>query len=358
MMSRRGIWIGCLVSLIVMALFVPAAPVMAEGPYKIGAAMRTQTQERWIFDVASMQTQADEYGDELLVQWAADDAAKQQQQVENLISQGIDALILAPVNDVSAPKMVEIAKEAGIPVIGYDAIIYDADIDYALQRDAYQAGVWQALGCLLMHPPNADNPPNVVLIEGDVDYVMGQIWSGAHHDMLDPFDENGTINIVAAQWHEEWSGDLALKTAEAALTANDDNVQCFVCANDSMAIGVAQAIKAGGLEGKVYLSGIDAQVPNLRLIVEDTQTMSIWTKIDQMGQRAVVAAHALAAGEEPPYDTMLNNRTKDVPTALVEIFDVNKDNMCAWVTGVAPKGWANAEDIWVDVPMPDYCKPE
>lgn len=357
-MSRRALWFSFLIAVMFTVCVVQSAPVMAEGPFKIGAAMRSQTQERWIFDVASMQAQADEYGDELLVQWAADDAVKQQQQVENLITQGIDALILAPVNDVSAPSMVEAAKEAGIPVIGYDAIIYNADIDYGLQRDAYQAGVWQALGCLEMHPPNAENPPNVVLIKGDVDYVMGQIWSQSHHDMLDPFNENGTINIVAEQWHEEWSGDRALKTAEAALTANDDNIQCFVCANDSMAIGVAQAIKAAGLEGKAYLSGIDAQIPNLRLIVEDVQTISIWTMIDQMGKRAVVAAHDLAAGTEPAYDTLMNNDVKDVPMALVEIYPVTKDDMCAWVSEVAPAGWAKASDIWVDVPMPSYCNAE
>ena len=365
MVSRQVIHKTVRVSVIVALMVVMIGSVSAtpsaedpvkEGPFTIGVAMRTQNQPRWIFDVDNMEQRAAELGDTLLVQWADEDAAKQQSQVENLIAQGMDVLILAPVNDTAAPKLVELAKEAGIPVVAYDAPITNADIDYALTRDVYETGLWQAGGCLQMYPPDADNPPNIALVKGDEDYVHAQIWNQAYHDVLDPLVDEGTVKIVAEQWNKQWKSENALKMAENALTANNDDVQCFVTSNDGMAVGVSQAAKARNLGDKVYISGLDADIANLQLILDDVQTLSIWTKIDEMAREAVNAADALASNGRLEYDAMVNNGVKDVPTALIEVYPVTKENICEWITQVAPPGWATAEEVFGDRPIPDECK--
>jgi D-xylose transport system substrate-binding protein len=326
------------------------------GPFKIGVAMRTQVQPRWIFDVKSMEAEAKTLGDTLLVQWADDDQAKQQSQVENLVAQGINVLILAPVNDTQAPTLVEIAKKANIPVVAYDAPITNANIDYALTRDVYETGLWQADGCLKMFNPSKDKPINIALIKGDQDYVHAQIWNQAYHDKLDPLVKDGSVKIVTEQWHKAWEPALALKTAENTLTANNDNVQCFVTSNDGMAVGVSQAVKARNLTGKVYISGLDADIANLRNVLDGVQTMTIWTMIDVMGKRAVDAAHALAGNTKLEYDAKVNNGKQDVPTALIPVFAVTKDTMCEWLTKVSPPGWAAVDNVFESRPIPDACK--
>jgi D-xylose transport system substrate-binding protein len=197
-------------------------------------------------------------------------------------------------------------------------------------------------------PPNADDPPNYGLIKGDPDNNVGRELAEVYMEILTPLVEAGKVKIVADQWHANWSGELALKTVEAALAAQNDDVQAFITSNDSMAVGVAQGVRSRDLQGKVYISGLDADVANDKLIVEGVISRSIWTKIDEMGHHAVIAAVALAQKQEPPTDGLINNGQKDVPSALVTVEAVTKDNMCEWITTGAPEGWVTIESVFGD----------
>lgn len=331
-----------------------AVPPTPAEKITIGVAMRTETQPRWQFDVASMQAMAEQIGNvELLVQWAADDPVRQAGQVENLLSQGVDAVILVPVDDRAAIPLVEKAHQVGVPILAYDIAIPDSDVDYFLTRDNREVGRLQAQGALDFAPPNADDPPKYGLIKGDPDNNVAREIAEVYEEMLRPLAEEGKIEIVADQWHANWSGELALKTVESTLAAQNDDVQAFITSNDSMAIGVAQGVTSRGLAGKVYISGLDADVANDRLIVEGVISRSVWTKIDLMGQHAVIAAVALAQGQEPPMDGTVNNGFKDVPAALVEVMAVTADNMCQWISDIAPDGWVTVEDVYGD---PNACQ--
>lgn len=322
----------------------------------IGVAMRTQTQPRWAFDVAAMEARAAELGAELQVQWANDDPLRQSSQVENLLSLGVDALIIVAVDDRAAASLVTKAEESEVPVIAYDIGIQDADVAYFLTRDNAEVGRLQVQGALEFAPPSADNPPNYALIKGDPDNNVARELAAVYEETLQPYVDAGEINIVADQWHENWAGQAALETAENALSANDDNIAAFVTSNDSMAIGVAQAVSGRGLEGSAYISGLDADVPNDRLIVENVISRSVWTRIDVMGARAVDAAVMLAQGQEPPADGVTPNGFGDIPSAFVEVQAVTADNMCEWITSVAPEGWVSVEDVYVNVDMPEGCQ--
>jgi D-xylose transport system substrate-binding protein len=339
----------------VAALLMMAGVGLAQKHVTIGVAMRTQTQPRWKFDVASMQQEADKLGAKLLIQWAADDPLRQASQVENLLSQGVNALIIVAVDDRAAKSLVDKAKEANVPAIGYDITIPNAEVAYFLTRNNREVGKLQVEGALKFAPPNADHPPNYVLIKGDPDNNVARELSDVYNEMLKPLVDAGKIHIVADQWHKNWSGELALKTAENALGAQSDNIQAFVTSNDSMAIGVAQAVQARKLAGKAYISGLDADVANDRLIVEGVIDLSVWTKIDEMGQRAVEAAVALANGQKPAADGVINNGLKDVPAALIKVLSVNKNNTCEWIRDIAPKGWVTASQVYVKVPPPPDC---
>jgi D-xylose transport system substrate-binding protein len=142
---------------------------------------------------------------------------------------------------------------------------------------------------------------------------------------------------------------------DRALAAQNDDIQAFVTSNDSMAIGVAQALQGRDLAGKAYISGLDADVPNDRLIVEGVISRSVWTRIDEMGRKAVEAAVALAKDADPGANGVTNNGWGDIPSALIEVVPVTAENMCEWISTGAPKGWVTVEDVYVNTPVPEGC---
>jgi len=306
----------------------------------IGVAMKTQLQRRWTFDFEAMQRQADELGVEVVVQWANDDADTQSQQIENLLSQGVDALIVTPVDDKAAAASVTQAKNEGVPVIAYDIGVQGVPVDYFVIRDNPQVGVLQAEAAMEFAPEG-----NYALVEGDAANDVAQAIHTAHLDTL----EGQAPTIVYDQFTKNWDPETALAEAENILSANSDQVAAFLTANDGMATGVVQALKGRGLNGKVFVSGLDADPANLQLIAAGDQTMSVWTQIDEQGKIAMDVAVKLARGEEvDPETTVDNGSDNPIPARVAPVVEVNRDNICEFINEIAPEGWVTAEDVYGD----------
>jgi D-xylose transport system substrate-binding protein len=310
----------------------------------IGVAMKTQQQVRWEFDVAAMQAEADAIGVKLVIQWANDDATTQASQIENLLSQGVDALIINPVDGEAAATSAQQAKSEGVPVIAYDIGILGTPIDYFVIRDNPQVGVLQAEAAQAFAPNG-----NYALIEGDPANDVAQAIHQGHLDTL-----GGTqANVVYDQFTKNWDPATALSEAESILSSNDDDISAFLTANDGMATGVIQALRARGLAGSVFVSGLDADAANLKLIDEGVQTMSVWTQIDEQGKIAVDVASKLAAGEEVEADTTVDNGSGEpVKARVAPVVAITKDNLCDFVNKIAPEGWVTAADVFAD---PSQC---
>ncbi|HYI33736.1 MAG TPA: substrate-binding domain-containing protein [Glaciibacter sp.] len=306
----------------------------------IGVAMKTQLQRRWGFDVEAMQQQADKEGVELIVQWANDDADTQAQQVENLLSQGIDALIITPVDDKAAAGSVTQAKTEGIPVVAYDIGVQGVPVDYFVIRDNPKVGVLQAEAAMEFAAEG-----NFALVEGDPANDVAQAIHEAHLDTLD----GEAPSIVYDQFTKNWDPETALSEAENILSANNDQVAAFLTANDGMATGVVQALRGRNLAGQVFVSGLDADPANLKLIDEGAQTMSVWTQIDEQGRIAVEVATQLAKGEEVEPETEVDNGSENpIPARVAPVVPVTKDNLCEFINEIAPEGWVSAEEVFTD----------
>lgn len=346
-MSRvRRIRQRALALLIVGALGVTAVTVFAASAgagatagKNICVAMKTQLQRRWTFDFKAMQAQAKALGDNVRVQWANDDPAKQASQVESLLVQGCDAMIIVPVDDKAAASLVSQAKAQRVPVISYDILIQSRDVSYFVQRNNALVGTLQARGALKF----AKNKGNFAVIKGDPANSVARDISTA---VAKELRGRTGVKVVYNQFTKNWDPKKALAVAEDVLSRYNDNISAFVTSNDGMATGVAQALKQGGLAGKVYVSGLDADPANLQLIAQGLQTMSVWTPIDQQGKIAMTAAHALATGRKPQAQA----RVMGVPTAFVKVIEVNKANLCTYIKGIAPKGWVKVTDVFPGKP--------
>lgn len=319
-----------------------------EEKMKIGVAMKTEVQPRWKFEVGVMEELAKEHNAEIIVQWANDDVTKQGNQIENLLSQGIDALIVVPVTDKIGP-FIQSAKNEGIPVVSYDAIPVEADIDLFVTRDNYKVGEIQSEYAL----DYTDGKGNIVILRGDPATTVAQGIAEAYEEVLIP---SSGINIVADQWHQDWSTEEALKTAENALSAQEDNIQAFVASSDGLAMGVAQAVKGRGLDGEVFISGLDVELGSAKLIAEGTQTMSIWTMIDDQAEKALLGAISLIKGEEIEADGSVDNGLKEVPAIYSDVVAVDQSNLCEFINEIAPEGWITAEEVFEGLTIPAECQ--
>jgi D-xylose transport system substrate-binding protein len=313
----------------------------------IGLSMKTRAQRRWTLDEAQMQAEADKLGVKLIFQWANDSPTEQTAQFENLLSQNVDAMIIVPVDAAAAAKLVDEAHQQHVPVISYDVDVPGARLDFKVTRDNYQVGVVQAHAALKFAPKGV-----YALVKGDPANNVAHALSDAYEMEL---GADKDIKIVYNQFTANWDPKAAQSVAENVLSANSDKVDAFVTSNDGMATGVAQAIEGRNLQGKVFISGLDAETPALRLIADGVQTMTVWSDLATQDKAAVDAAVALALGKTPDMKTVtVDDGAGSYPAYQVAVTEINKDNLCEFVTKLAPKGWTGVKDVWPD--NPNACK--
>ena len=110
----------------------------------VGVAMPTKDLQRWNQDGSNMQSELEAAGYKVDIQYASNDTATQVSQIENMITEGVDVLVIASIDGSSLGTVMSQAKEAGIPVIAYDRLIMDSDaVSYYATFDNYMVGTKQ-----------------------------------------------------------------------------------------------------------------------------------------------------------------------------------------------------------------------
>jgi len=310
---------------------------------KIGFAMDTLKEERWVRDKEAFEAACKKLGVEPVVTVADNKADKQANDVDNLLTQGVDALIIAPHDATQAASMVEKAKAKGVPVISYDRLINSDKIDLYISHQVPVIGRKIAEYALKKVPEG-----NYVMVYGAGTDNNAVIMKKEQLDVLKPAIDSGKIKIVADNFTPDWKPEEALKMVENALTQNKDDIQAFVVSNDGMAGGVVSALEKKGLAGKILVTGQDAALDGLQRIAQGTQTMTVYKPIVPLATQAVEAAIKLAR-KESLNTIMFRNDVigKDVPAILLEVTVVDKDNL---MTTVIKDGYAKYEDVYKNVP--------
>jgi D-xylose transport system substrate-binding protein len=291
---------------------------------KVGLSLPTQREERWVKDKHTMEAEAKKRGVDLRVQVTDNDAAKQVSQCENLISQGIKVLILAPHDASSASVIIDKAAKAGIKVISYDRLVTDSPLDYYyLSFDNVKVGELQGEFITKKVPKGT-----YIVLAGSPTDNNAKLFREGAMKFIQPLADKGDIKIVMDQFVKDWQPSEAQKLCEQALTANQNKVDAVLAPNDGTAGGCIQALAAQGLAGKVPITGQDAELAGAIRVVQGTQSMTIFKDTRQLGKKAVEMALDLSQGK--PIDTqgkVVNNNKKDVPSVLLTPYIVTKDNL-------------------------------
>jgi D-xylose transport system substrate-binding protein len=312
-------------------------PALAAGE-KIGLLMSDLRLERWQKDRDLFTEAAESMGAKVYTQSANGDANTQISQIENMISRGVDVLVIVPENGEVLGNVLAEAKAEGIKVLAYDRLIKFADIDLYVSFDNIRVGEMQAEALLKRKPKG-----NYFLMGGSPTDNNAKMFRQGQMNVLQPAIDSKKINIVGDQWAMGWSAEAALNIMENGLTANANKIDAVVASNDSTAGGAIQALAAQGLSGKVVISGQDADLASVRRIVAGTQTMTVYKPISKLAKTSAEMAVKLARGEKIKVNGSVNNGKKDVDAVLLTPISVTKDNLDSTVIA---DGFHSRNDVY------------
>lgn len=316
---------------------------------KIGFAMATVKEERWQRDRDAFEAHCKAVNVECVITVADNNSSRQANDVDNLLTQGVDVLVIAPQEATEAAAMVEKAKAQGVPVISYDRLINSDKIDLYISHQVPVIGRKIAEYALQKVPKG-----NYVMVYGASTDNNAHIMKKEMLAVLQPAIDRGDVKVVADQFITDWKNDLALNFAQNSLTKENDNIQAFVVSNDGMAGGVISALDGRGLAGKVLVTGQDAGLEALQNIASGKQSMTVYKPIIPLASQAVDSAIKLAKKETLTTTPFMNDAIKkEVPAILLEVTVVDKDNL---MDTVIKDGYSKYEDVFKNVPEADRPK--
>ena len=289
----------------------------------IGLSMDTLKEARWQKDRDLFVERAEELGAKVLVQSANSDDTRQIQDVKSLLANGVDVLVLIPHDGVAMAEGVRLAHQAGVPVIAYDRLIRDSDLDLYLSFDNVRVGEMQARFVV----DQMQGRGRIVRIYGAPTDNNARLFKQGQDNVLEPLIARGDVEVVHEDWAADWSPGNAKKIMNAAITSQGTDFDAVLASNDGTAGGAIQALKESQLAGKVSVTGQDADLVACQRIMAGTQSMTVYKPVHHLARRAAELAVDFAEGRPVVANGAVDNGAIEVPSVLLEVVAVTRDNL-------------------------------
>ena len=215
---------------------------------------------------------------DLKVVFADDDPAKQQSQVEQFVSQGVNAIILNPVDKVQSAAAVDIAYKAGIPVITINTTSDSKNVTAHVGSDDVEAGTLQMERLLKSAAAKGIKNPRVAYVNAVLGHSAQVYREQAYKQVLAKHPEAKLV----VQNTADWSGEKALQLTENWIQTYPNGIDIIATECDCQLVGVITAVENAGLAGKILLGGMDCDMPVMEKIKTGVVDNSIWQ--DGLGQ--------------------------------------------------------------------------
>jgi D-xylose transport system substrate-binding protein len=254
---------------------------------------------------------------------AKQDASQQSQQVDTMVTNKVDVLIVDAVDSKAIAGSIKKAKDAGIPVVAYDRLA-EGPIDAYTSFDNVTVGKTQGEALLKALGDKAKGGQIVMMNGSSTDPNAAQFKEGAH-SVLD-----GKVKVGREYDTKEWKPENANANMEGAISAlGKDKIVGVYSANDGMAGGIITALKAAGISN-IPVTGQDAELAGVQRILTGEQYMSVYKSYPQ--EAAVAGEMAVALAQGKSLDSIATSKadsatTKGVPTVLVPVVSLTKDNI-------------------------------
>ncbi|MEV6335648.1 multiple monosaccharide ABC transporter substrate-binding protein [Nocardia vinacea] len=343
--NRRGLFAGA--AGIAALLAAAACSVEDSGNSSaaggmIGIAMPTKSSERWVADGNNIVKQFKDLGYDTDLQYAEDVIETQVSQIENMITRGVKALVIAAIDNKSLTGVLQQAKTNKIAVIAYDRLIRDtANVDYYATFDNFKVGVLEANYIVdRLGLRDGKGPFSIELFAGSPDDNNTYYFFNGAMSVIRPYLDSGKLVVRSGQTAIDqvttlrWDGATAQSRMENLLSANysTTNIDAVLSPYDGLSIGIVSALKAVGYgrgdKKMPVVTGQDAEKASVKSIIAGEQTMTVFKDTRDLAKRAVQMVNAILTSGTPETNdtTSYDNGAKKVPSYLLQPVSVDKDN--------------------------------
>lgn len=255
---------------------------------------------------------------------AENDAARQREQVNSMITKGVEVLILNPADSKALRSSIQEARRSGVPVIAYDRLA-EGPISGFVSFDGAQVGRLQG-EALLKGMEERGKGRTVVMMNGDPTSANAAWFRQGALSVI-----SGKAKIARAYDTAGWSPENAHANMSAAISAlGADRISGVLAANDAIAAGVISAFKKAGVRDLPPITGQDADLEAVRRIVKGEQYMTVYKPFEREAAAAAAMAVAVGRGEgadEVSTTTLDSPTTEDIPSILLTPKEVTADNV-------------------------------
>ncbi|MDP1509862.1 sugar ABC transporter substrate-binding protein [Paenibacillus ottowii] len=334
--------------LLILALMLSACNLAESGTGSkekgyVGISMPTKSSERWVGDGENMVRLFQEQGYKTDLQYAEDVVENQISQIENMITKGVNVMVIASVDGNTLTDVIQKAHDRGIQVISYDRLIRNTPyLTYYATFDNFKVGVLQAayiekkLGL-----KEGKGPFNIELFGGSPDDNNAYFFFNGAMSVLKPYIDSGKLVVRSKQMTMaqiatlRWDGALAQSRMDNLLSAyySGANLDAVLSPYDGISIGIISSLKGVGYgtanKPLPIITGQDAELASIKSIVAGEQTQTIFKDTRKLAEQTVVMANSILQGKQAEVNDVksYNNGKKIIPAYLLDPISVDRTNV-------------------------------
>ena len=296
---------------------------------KVGVLLPdTKSSVRWeSFDRPLLQAAFKSAGVPVTIDNAQGDKSTQQQQAEQLITNGAKVLLLVNLDSGSGAAIEANAASRGVKVIDYDRLTLKGQAAYYVSFDNVKVGELQGQG--LVKCLGSAAKPAIAELNGSPTDNNATLFKQGYDSVLKPLYASGKAKKVADQSVPDWDNQQALTIFEQMLQKANNKIDGVLAANDGLGNSAISAIKARKLK-QLPVTGQDATPQGIQNILSGDQCMTVYKAVKKEADAASKLAIALATGKEPEAGLVngkTNDTARDVPSVLLTPEAITKDNI-------------------------------
>ena len=308
--------LAALLSLLLAAAW-SCAPARAP---RIGVSVATMREAVYSFMQQEMVERHAADRVELIWLSADNSAQKQKADVGSLIEQGVDVLILHPVDAVAAADLAQAAFSAGIPVIAMDRLPAGAYVRLYVTADSRRAGQLQAQALA----QRLGGKGNVLILEGEAGNFVAEAMTRGNLEVLARYPD---LRLLMRRTHAGWSRDLARQTTREAYALHPDGLQGVLANNSAMAMGALDAAQELGVARPALVVGADADRDACEALAAGRLAADIDKMPAEIGRAAYEAALSVIRRRPLAIDAALDNGGVSVEVKLTPVKLLTRDNV-------------------------------
>jgi D-xylose transport system substrate-binding protein len=310
---------------------------------KVGVLLPdTKSSVRWeSFDRPLLEAAFKSAGVPVTIENAQGDKSTQQQQAEQLITNGAKVLLLVNLDSGSGAAIESNAQSRGVKVIDYDRLTLKGSASYYVSFDNVEVGKLQGQG--LVDCLGNSGTPSIAELNGSPTDNNATLFKQGYDSVLKPLYDAGKAKKVADQSVPDWDNQQALTIFEQMLQKTNNKIDGVLAANDGLGNSAISALKARKLK-QIPVTGQDATPQGIQNILSGDQCMTVYKAVKKEADAASKLAIALATGKQPEAGLVngkTNDTAKDVPSVLLKPEAITKDN----IKVVFDDGFLKKEDV-------------